>query len=117
MSATYTGGCHCGAVRYQVIADISSPIACNCSICGKTGSWLTFAPTNQFTLQSGEDNLTDYQFNKNIIHHLFCKTCGVRSFGRGVGRDGSPMVAINVRCLDNVDLNSVTPTPFDGKNL
>lgn len=117
MSTTYQGGCHCGAVRYEVTADISSPIACNCSICSKTGTWLTFAPADQFTLQSGEDNLTDYQFNKNIIHHLFCKTCGVRSFGRGTGRDGSPMVAINVRCLDNVDLDTIRPKPFNGKDL
>lgn len=113
---TLTGGCHCGAVRYQVRSDLSRVVACNCSICQKTGSWLTFAPAADFTLVSGEDALSDYQFNKKIIHHLFCKTCGIRSFARGKGPGGQDMVAINVKCLDDVDLSKITPMPYDGKN-
>jgi hypothetical protein len=68
-------------------------------------------------LRSGADSLTDYQFNKKIIHHLFCRTCGIGSFARGTGPDGAEMIAINVRCLDGVDLDSLTVTPFDGKSL
>ena len=117
MNTTYTGGCHCGAVRYEVNADISHPIACNCSMCSKTGTWLCFTPADQFTLKSGEDNLADYQFNKKNIHHLFCKTCGIRSFGRGTSPNGQETVAINVRCLDNIDLDSIQPKPFNGKDL
>jgi len=111
----YAGGCHCKAVRFKATADLSNVIYCNCSMCGKTGAWLAFIPENQFTLESGEDNLTDYQFNKKIIHHLFCKTCGVRPFGRGMGPNG-PTVAINVRCLDDIDLENVKPVFYDGKS-
>ena len=60
-------------------------MSCNCSICQKRGALLTFVPAAQFKLLSGEDELTDYQFNKKIVHHLFCSHCGVGSFARGNG--------------------------------
>ncbi|MCP3144378.1 GFA family protein [Pyxidicoccus xibeiensis] len=114
---TYEGGCHCGKVRYEVKLDLTQPmIACNCSICGKTGSVLGFVPVDSFTLRSGEQNLTDYQFNKKVIHHLFCSTCGVRSFARGTGPDGKEMRAINVRCLDNIDLEKLNVMKFNGRD-
>jgi hypothetical protein len=112
----YTGGCHCGAVRFEAEVDLAHVISCNCSHCSKKGVLLTFKPEAEFILLTSEENLTDYQFNKKIIHHLFCKTCGVQSFGRGKNKDGAPTVAINVRCLDDVDLETLTVTPFDGKN-
>jgi hypothetical protein len=114
---TYTGGCHCGKVRYETKVDLSAPvISCNCSMCGRTGTLLTFVPAEQFTLLSGADSLTDYQFNKKNIHHLFCKVCGVKSFARGTGRDGKPMVAINARCLDEVEATGLTVRSYDGKH-
>lgn len=114
---TYSGGCHCGAVRYEVALDLDKPVmSCNCSICGRSGSILSFAPAAAFTLKSGADNLTDYQFAKKVIHHLFCRTCGIKSFARGVGPDGAEMVAVNVRCLDDVELDTLKVNPFDGKS-
>lgn len=113
----HEGGCHCGAVRYEVVTALEPVIACNCSICAKTGSLLTFVPESGFKLVSGEGNLSDYQFNKRVIHHLFCNTCGIRSFARGKSPDGQDMVAINVRCLDGVDVSQLTPIPFDGKSM
>lgn len=113
---TYEGGCHCGRVRYEIESALEPVISCNCSICAKSGSLLTFVPESAFKLHSGDDNLTDYQFNKKIIHHLFCKTCGVRSFSRGLGPDGTPMIAVNVRCLDDVDVSKLSPMPYDGKS-
>jgi hypothetical protein len=113
----HTGGCHCGRVRYEVEADIDEVLSCNCSMCQKRGSLLTFVPDQQFTLLSGDDDLTDYQFNKKIIHHLFCVTCGVASFARGVAPDGSKMVAINVRCLEGVDPASLTVKAIDGRSF
>lgn len=111
---THHGGCHCGAVRYRVDIDLSKPVTqCNCSICRRTGTLLSFVPADSFVLEKGEDNLTDYQFNKKVIHHLFCRTCGVRSFARGMGPTG-PMVAINTRCLDDVDATTLPAFHFDG---
>ncbi|WP_072377561.1 GFA family protein [Hyphomicrobium sp. NDB2Meth4] len=116
-SATYTGGCHCGAVRYEVEMSLDGVISCNCSICRKRGALLAFAPAEKFTLRSGEDRLTDYLFNHKVIHHLFCATCGVGSFARGRQPDGAEMVAVNVRCLDGVDLDTLNVRKFDGASL
>ncbi len=113
----YTGGCHCGAVRYEVKTDLAKVLTCNCSLCVKAGTWLAFVPADQFTLLSGEDKLTDYQFHKKIIHHVFCHVCGVRSFARAELPNGHKMAAINVRCLDDIDLNALTPTFYDGKSV
>jgi hypothetical protein len=114
---TYTGSCHCGKVRYQVELDLGGPVmTCNCSMCGRSGSMLSFVPEAQFKLLSGEDALSDYQFNKHVIHHLFCKTCGIKSFARGTGKDGSAMVAINVRCLSEVDLSTLKVMQVDGRS-
>ncbi|MBX5480458.1 MAG: GFA family protein [Myxococcaceae bacterium] len=110
------GSCHCGAVRYRVEIDLSKPvIQCNCSICSRSGTLLAFVPESAFVLEKGEDNLTDYQFGKKVIHHLFCKTCGVRSFARGSGPNG-PTVAINTRCLEDVDTTRLKVMHFDGKS-
>ena len=114
---TYTGSCHCGNVRYEVKADIQGLVSCNCSICGRTGALLTFVPRGQFTLQSGEDKVTDYQFNKKKIHHYFCSTCGIRAYAYGTMPDGTPMAAINVRCLEDFDHDALPVKKFDGKSL
>lgn len=113
----YTGGCHCGAVKYEVEADLSHTMTCNCSHCQKKGFILAFVPAEQFTLLSGGDMLTEYRFNKKAIAHLFCKVCGVESFGRGTDRAGKPTVMVNGRCLDGVDLSSLHPSEFDGKSM
>jgi hypothetical protein len=113
----YSGGCHCGLVRYEVTADLDRTITCNCSRCAKLGVILAFAPAQSFTLKSGETALTDYQFNKKMIHHLLCPTCGIESFARGTAPDGKQMVAINVRCLEGVDVASLSPLPFNGRDM
>jgi hypothetical protein len=113
---TYSGGCHCGKVRYEVTTDLATVLQCNCSICSKKGHLLTFVPADAMKLQSGADDVTDYQFNKHVIHHLFCKTCGIGSYANGKGPDGKAMFAINVRCLDGVDISTLKLTQFDGKS-
>ncbi len=113
---TYQGGCHCGAVRYETKTDPSQAIACNCSHCAKAGLWLTFVKPDQFKLLAGEDEQTEYMFNKHMIHHLFCPTCGVQSYATGKGKDGEQYYAINVRCLDDLDISDLNPKPFDGKS-
>jgi hypothetical protein len=114
--ATHQGGCQCGRVRYTVEVELDKLITCNCSRCGKLGSVLAFAPASAFELQKGEDALTEYRFNTHKIAHLFCEDCGIESFGRGVGPDGAEMAAINVRCLDDVDVFALKPHQFDGKS-
>ena len=113
---TYTGGCHCGQVRYEVTADIARVYDCNCSRCQKLGALWIFVSPEHFGLRAGDEDLTEYLFNKKVIHHLFCPTCGIESFSRGVGPDGNEMVAVNIRSLDNVDLAKAQRIPFDGRS-
>lgn len=114
---TYGGGCHCGKVRYEVEMDLKNAISCNCSICLKRGSLLDFVPESRFKLLSGANDLQDYMFNKKVIHHYFCKTCGILPFGKGTAPDGSPMAAINIRTIDNVDLKTIAVHEYDGKSI
>ena len=117
MPATHIGGCQCGNVRYEVQADINEVMACNCSRCGRLGSLLTFVPTSSFKLLKGDGATTEYQFNRHNIHHLFCSTCGIQSFARGKRPDGAEMIAINVRCVDDIDLDKLTVKKIDGRKF
>jgi hypothetical protein len=114
---TYSGGCQCGKVRYSVVTEIKEAMACNCSRCGKLGSLLAFAPASAFTLQQGEDATTAYRFNKHKIDHLFCATCGIQSFARGTGPDGTQMIAINIRSIDDLDLAAIPVKTVDGRSF
>ena len=116
-ATTYAGGCHCGKVRFEATTDLGQAMACNCSICQKHGLMLTFVGEAQFKLLSGQGELGDYQFNKKVIHHQFCRSCGLEPFARGAKPDGTPTIAVNVRCLDGVDVSTLSPKPFDGRKL
>jgi hypothetical protein len=114
----HQGSCHCGQVQFEARLDLTKPVAvCNCSICERTGTMLSFIPAGDFKLHAGEDSLTDYQFGKQIIHHVFCSRCGVRAFARGQMPDGTKMVAVNVRCIDGIDLDKLQTTKFDGRSV
>ena len=83
MPETYRGGCHCGAVQYEFTTDLSGAMECNCSICAKRGALWAFAKPDQVKIVKGDTVLSDYQFGKKRIHHLFCENCGVGSFSTG----------------------------------
>ncbi len=118
MAQTYTGGCQCGQVRYEVQMELGEVISCNCSRCGRLGSLLAFAPAAQFKLLSERSALTQFEFNKHVIQHQFCSTCGIQPFAEGTNpRDGVAMAAVNVRCLDGVDIDSLKIKKVDGRKL
>ncbi len=114
---THHGSCHCGAIAYTIEADIEKVFECNCSHCHRKGFLLAFIPGTQFTLERGGDALTEYRFNKKHIAHLFCNTCGVQSFGRATNAEGKETIAINVRTLPELSLETLTIEPIDGKNF
>ena len=114
---TFSGQCHCGAVRFTATTDLSGMGDCNCSRCRRLNWVLQSAPAGQFTLQSGADNLTTYHFNTENIDHLFCKTCGIEAFARGSDGKGNAMVMINVNCLEPaVVVDRSTIKHWDGAN-
>jgi hypothetical protein len=111
---TMEGGCHCGRIRFRVTGDLAQTTICNCSICSKKGFLHLIVPPEQFDLLSGADDLATYQFNTNTARHPFCRVCGIHAFY--VPRSDPDKIDVNVRCLDSVDLASLTPKSFDGRN-
>ena len=111
-----TGGCHCGKVRYEAEVDLEQPvIECNCSHCEIKGLLITFVPRESFRLISGEGEMTEYLFNTEQLHHMFCSTCGVESFATGE-KDGAKMYGVNVRTIDDIDLEKLKRMPYDGRS-
>lgn len=113
----YQGSCHCGRVAFEVEGALKEVLACNCSICSRKGSLLWFVPRERFTLLTPESDAATYTFNKNLIKHRFCPTCGIHPFAYGIDQKGNKMAAINVRCLDRVDVAKLAVQKFDGRSL
>ena len=109
------GGCHCGAVRFE--AELPSRLTvqdCNCSMCAKTGYLHAIVPEGRFRLLCGADQLTGYSFNTGVARHLFCSTCGIKSFYRP--RSNPDGWSVNARCLDAHDALDIRVEPFDGRD-
>jgi hypothetical protein len=112
---THTGGCHCGRVRFQVIAPAHIDVSeCNCSICNKAGFLHLIVPAERFKLLSGDDALTTYTFNTGVAKHLFCSICGVKSFY--VPRSHPDGISVNACCIDEGSIESMSVRPFDGRD-
>lgn len=110
-----TGGCHCGRIRFEVEAPDDVTVQdCNCSICSKTGFLHLIVPGNRFDLLQGKDNLVEYTFDTHEAKHLFCKTCGVKSFY--IPRSNPDGYSVNLRCIDQRPFTSINIEPFDGQN-
>lgn len=121
MEKVYHGSCHCSKVKIKVRVDVAAGTSkCNCSMCRKTRFWGVTVKPEAFTLLSGENDLSDYQFNTHMVHNLFCKHCGVRTFGRGhIPEVGGDFYSINLACLDDVDIEELVNAPVrycDGAN-
>ena len=110
-----SGACHCGAVRFEVRTSGRIHVEdCNCSICAKTGYLHLIVNGEDFRLLSGDENLAEYRFNTGTARHLFCKTCGVKSFY--VPRSHPDGYSVNLRCLNRDDFDEITIEQYDGQN-
>jgi len=112
---THRGGCHCGAVRFEVDAPAKlTAQACNCSICTMTGFQHLIVGKDRFRLQTSWHNIAVYTFNTGVARHLFCKRCGIKSFY--VPRSNPDGYSVNLRCIDEGTIVAAVIEPFDGRD-
>jgi len=112
----YRGSCHCGKVAFEVSGEIGTVMSCNCSMCQRKGALMWFVPREQMHLLTPDDHAGSYLFNKHVIKHRFCPTCGIHTYGEGTDPKGKATAAINVRCLEGIDLAAIPVTHFDGRS-
>lgn len=111
---TRGGGCHCGAVRFEVDVPPSPELwLCNCSICERTGYVHLIVPRGCFRLLAGAERLSRYRFNTGVAEHLFCAVCGIKSFY--VPRSHPDGYSVNARCLDGQPCAGLPLRRFDGQ--
>lgn len=113
----YKGSCHCGKIAFEVQGELQGAMACNCSICSRKGVLMWFVPREKLRLLTPEEAASTYTFNKHVIKHRFCPTCGIHPYGEGIDPNGNRMAAINIRCLEGIDLASIPVQNFDGRSL
>jgi len=112
---THRGGCHCGAVAFEVEAPAALEVSdCNCSICAMTGFLHLIVPKERFRLLRGAEQLTEYTFNTGVAKHLFCRRCGIKSFY--VPRSHPDGISVHARCLDHSTVTAMLIRPYDGRN-
>jgi len=113
----YRGSCHCGRVAIEVEGTIDSALACNCSICQRKGSLLWFVPRASVQFVTPESSASEYTFNKHVIRHRFCPVCGMHPYGAGVDPKGNEMVAVNLRCIEEIELDTIPVHHFNGRDV
>jgi hypothetical protein len=112
---THAGGCHCGAVRFEVDAPARIEVSdCNCSMCSKSGYLHLIVPKERFRLLRGAERISTYQFNTRTAKHHFCPVCGIKSFY--VPRSHPDGYSVNARCLDEGTVEEMRVRPYDGRN-
>lgn len=113
----YKGSCHCGRISFRVEGELEKAMECNCSHCSRKGYLLWFVPRANLALDDPDVELGTYTFNKHAIKHHFCPTCGCAPFGFGKDRSGQDTAAINVRCLEDLELADLERVPVDGRSF
>lgn len=111
------GSCHCGKIHFETDGTPEEVMECNCSICSRKGALMWFIPRDHLSLLSDPEAMSTYTFNKHVIKHYFCPDCGLHPFGEARDPNGNHMAAINVRCLEDIDLSSLVVQQFDGRSL
>lgn len=111
----YQGSCHCGRVAFEVEGTLEGVMACNCSMCQRKGMLMWFVPRDRLELLTPESDAATYRFNRHVISHRFCPQCGIHPYAEATDPQGRPTAAINVRCLEGVELEALPVTHYDGR--
>ena len=113
----HKGSCHCGRIAFEVEGEIADVISCNCSMCERKGTLMWFVPRTALTLLTAPDRMSTYTFNKHVIKHRFCPSCGMHPYAEAVDPKGRPTAAVNLRCIEGIDLGSIAVKHFDGRSI
>lgn len=113
----YRGSCHCGRVAYEVEGTITAALACNCSICSRKGILLWAVPYDRLRLLSAGDEAGVYTFNRHVFLHRFCRTCGIHPYAEDVSTARDRMAYVNLRCLEDIDIDSIPVQHYDGRSV
>jgi hypothetical protein len=114
---TYIGSCHCGQIKFEAEGEIDAALSCNCSICQRKGTLMWFIPRAQLRLLTPAENLSTYLFNKHVIKHHFCANCGIHPFGEGLAPNGDAVAAVNLRCIEGIELEAIPVNHYDGRAI
>ena len=109
----YSGSCHCGAVQFEISAEIAELVTCNCTICRKRNAVMAMVHESAFRLRDGQDVLTLYRWNTEVAKHYFCSVCGIYTFHRR--RSKPDHFAVNAFCLEDLEADDLPRVPFDGR--
>jgi hypothetical protein len=113
--SVYKGSCHCGAVEFEVDADLASGVQCDCSLCKRKNAIMLRVPAEKFRLARGQDALSLYQWNTRVAKHYFCKHCGIYTHHQP--RTRPDMIAVNMGCIDDVDTRTLKVERVEGSKL
>ena len=123
---TYQGSCHCGKVRFEVDAEIDHVRACDCSVCRRRGAHNHRVPKANLRLLTPWDELVVYQWGSRTAKDYFCPVCGILPFRRPADPTAQELLAgmqpfagwaINVRCLEGVDLDTIAVVKIFGSKI
>lgn len=113
----FKGSCHCGNVKFEAQGEIQGLVSCNCSICQRKGALMWFIPRDNLKLLTPEADQASYTFNKHVIDHRFCPKCGIHTYGEGKDPKGNAMAAVNVRVLEDIELDVYPVQHYNGREL
>lgn len=113
----YRGSCHCGGIRFEIEGELSTAVACNCSICSRKGALLWAVPRDRLRVQAADRDVGTYTFGRRAIEHRFCRVCGMQPFSEDTGAAPGRSAYVNIRCLEGVDPAAIPTIDFDGRSL
>ena len=113
----YKGSCHCGRIAFEVEGTLAGAMTCNCSMCQRKGAVMWFVPRDMLKLLTPDKDASTYLFNKHAVQHRYCSVCGIHPFGEGTDPKGVRTAAVNIRCLEGIELEKIPTTHYDGRAL
>ena len=111
----YKGSCHCGKVVFELKAELTGAIRCNCSICSRKGALLCAIPHGNLTVLAWGDDLGIYTFGNHTIAHRFCRGCGIHPFAEDIQEGSGRCAYININCFTGLDFSAMPVLDFDGR--